>query len=174
MNWYAVYTKNKCEQKVSALLNKKKIVNYCPMNLVSKDDGPNRHKHIPEPLFPNFVFVQTTEDRLDFIRQCSDVINMVYWLGRPVQIRSVEIDNIREFVSSYSNIKLEKTEVSLQKMNRVISKIPFIRSEENVAVMTKMEVKLNLPGLGFILNAMSDIHVNRLENTALLSEAVIS
>jgi transcription antitermination factor NusG len=174
MNWYAVYTKNKCEQKFSALLNKKKIVNYCPMNLVSKDDGPNRHKHNPEPLFPNFVFVQTTEDRLDFIRQCSDVINMVYWLGRPVQIRSVEIDNIREFVSSYTNIKLEKTEVSLQKMNRVISKFPAVRTEENVAIMTRTEIKLNLPGLGFILHAFSDVYVNKLEQSDFFSEAVVS
>jgi transcription antitermination factor NusG len=162
MNWYAIYTKPKCETKVSALLTRKKIVNFCPLNQVSKDNGANRHKFTAEPLFPNFVFVNIRPDQMDYVSSCNDVINFIFWLGRPVEVRSTEIDNIREFVLSYTNIELEKSEVSLQKMNRVITKMPLIRSEENVAVLSRMEVKLNLPGLGFTLKALSDIHVDQI------------
>jgi transcription antitermination factor NusG len=174
MNWYAIYTKPKCEKKVSALLSKKKIVNFCPLNQVSKDNGSNRHKYNAEPLFPNFVFVYLHPEELNMVSACSDVINFVYWLGRPVEIRATEIDNIREFVLSYSNIELEKSEVSFLKMNRVITKMPLIRSEENVAVLSRMEVKLNLPGLGYSLRAVSDIHIDRLDKSATQLEAIVS
>jgi transcription antitermination factor NusG len=174
MNWYVIYTRPKCERKVAAQLTKKKIVNFCPFNQVSKDSGANRHKLISEPLFPNFVFVYIRPDQLNTVVSCNDVINFVYWLSRPVEIRPTEIDNIREFVQSYTNIQLEKNEVSLNKMNRVITKMPLIRSEENVAVLSRMEVKLNLPGLGFTLRAVSDIHVGQLEKADYNLNAVVS
>ena len=43
-NWYAVYTKSRCEKKVSASLTKKKIENYCPLNRVGSPIGGQKEK----------------------------------------------------------------------------------------------------------------------------------
>ena len=69
-NWYAVYTKSRCEKKVSALLTKKKIENYCPLNRLLKQ-SPDRKKIVQEPLFTSYVFVHITEMEMAAIRQIS-------------------------------------------------------------------------------------------------------
>ena len=150
-NWYAVYTKPKCERKVSSLLTKKKIDNYCPLNKQITSEHSDKEKLSLEPLFPSFVFVYTTPDKIEYIRQLSDIINFVYWLGRPVELKGIEIENIQEFVSVYNNIYIEKSEVSLNKMVRVVTKQPMISTEDDVIVMNHTIVKLTLPTLGFTL-----------------------
>jgi transcription antitermination factor NusG len=152
-NWYAVYTKPKCERKVSSLLTKKKIDNYCPLNKQSSSEYSEKEKVSLNPLFPSFVFVYTTPDKIEYIRQLNDIINFVYWLGRPVELKGIEIENIQEFVSAYNNIYIEKSEVSLNKMVRVVSKQPMISTEDDVIVMNRTIVKLTLPTLGFTLCA---------------------
>ena len=110
-NWYAVYTKPKCERKVSSLLTKKKIDNYCPLNKQTNSEYSDKEKVSLNPLFPSFVFVYTTPDKIDYIRQLNDIINFVYWLGRPVELKGIEIENIQEFVTAHNNIYIEKSEV---------------------------------------------------------------
>ncbi len=152
-HWYAVYTKPKCEKKVSAVLTKKKIENYCPLNRIFQEGLHDRKKLQLEPLFPNFVFVHIMESEMPFVKQQNDIINFVYWLGRPVEIRSMEIENIQEFIDSYSNIQLEKTQVSLNKMVRVVNKAPIREVDGNVITMLSNIVKVTLPSLGFVLCA---------------------
>ena len=153
-NWYVLYTKPKCERKVSALLSKKKINYYCPLNKqVNNDDHSNKEKLSFNPLFPSFVFVYSTPDKIEYIRQLNDIINFVYWLGLPVELKGIEIENIQEFVSAYSNIYIEKSEISINKMVRVVTKQPMISTEDDVIVMNHTIVKLTLPTLGFTLCA---------------------
>lgn len=152
-NWYAVYTKPKCERKVSSLLSKKKIDNYCPLNKQISTEHSQNEKLSLQPLFPSFVFVYTTSDKIEYIRQINDIINFVYWLGRPVELKGIEIENIQEFVAAYNNIYIEKSEVSLNKMVRVVTKQPMISTEDDVIVMNRTIVKLTLPTLGFTLCA---------------------
>lgn len=151
-NWFAVYTKSKCESKVSSLLSKKKIENYCPHNKIN--NGENE-KSTLSPLFPSLVFVYTTPDQLEYIKQLNDIINFVYWIGRPVQLKGIEIEIIQEFVAVYNNVYIEKSEVSLNKMVRVVTKQPMISTEEDVIVMNRTIIKLTLPTLGFTLCALT-------------------
>jgi len=152
-NWYAVYTKSKCENKVSSLLTKKKIDNYCPINKITNSDNNENEKSLLNPLFPSFVFVYITQDQIEYIKQQNDIINFVYWLGRPVQLKGIEIESIQEFVAVYSNVYIEKSDVSLNKMVRVVTKQPMISSEDDVIVMNRTIIKLTLPTLGFTLCA---------------------
>ena len=161
-NWYAVYTKSKCESKVSSLLSKKKIENYCPHNKIN--NGENE-KLTLNPLFPSFVFVYITPDQFDYVKQLNDIINFVYWLGRPVQLKGIEIESIQEFVAVYNNVYIEKSEVSLNKMVRVVTKQPMISTEDDVIVMNHTIVKLTLPTLGFTLCAHTNFdHVEITES----------
>ncbi|MEO7049924.1 MAG: transcription termination/antitermination NusG family protein, partial [Ferruginibacter sp.] len=88
--WYAVYTKSRCEKKVASLLAKKKVEHYCPLNRVVKQ-WSDRRKLVFEPLFTSYVFVKATDAEMATIRQTNDVINFVYWLGRPAVIKDTEI-----------------------------------------------------------------------------------
>jgi len=165
-NWYAVYTKSKCERKVSSALTKKKIYNYCPLNKQISTELGGKERLSLEPLFTSFVFVYTTPDKFECINKQNDIINFVYWLGRPVELKGIEIENIQEFVAAYNNIYIEKSEVSLNKMVRVVTKQPMISTEEDVIVMNRTIVKLTLPTLGFTLcahNNFDQIEVSETE-----------
>ncbi len=110
-NWYAVYTKPQSERKIAALLQKKKIESFCPHNRVITGYG-NRRKMVYQPLFPTFVFVYITEAEMSEVRKTGDVINFVYWLGKPAIIKTPEIENIAHFNGLYCNIKVERSPVN--------------------------------------------------------------
>jgi transcription antitermination factor NusG len=149
-NWYAVYTKSRCEKKVSASLTKKKIENYCPLNRIGQSS--DRKKIALEPLFPSFVFVNITEMEMAAIRQTNDVINFVYWLGRPAVIKDVEIESIQHFVNEHTDVVLEKTPVNVSDMVRIVSG-PLMEFEGNVVSIKNNKVKVTLPSLGYAMTA---------------------
>lgn len=151
--WYAVYTKPNHEKKVSALLSKRKIENYCPLNKIVNNLKEEKRKPVFEPLFPNYVFVHITEHDMALVKQQTGVINFVYWLGRPVNIKGMDMENIQEFVDSYSNISLEKTEVNLNNLVRIVSRKPVSEEFDNVIAMHATQVKITLPTLGYVLCA---------------------
>ncbi len=151
-NWYAVYTKSHCEIKVTALLTKKKIENYCPLNRIITNHA-NRKKIVYEPLFPYFVFVYAFDLEMNAVRQIGSVVNFVYWLGKPVVIKELEIENIKHFTNQYCNIKLEKAVVNgnnVRIMNDSLIDINCcIVSEKNSTF------RMLLPSLGYTM--MSEI-----------------
>jgi transcription antitermination factor NusG len=162
-NWYAVYTKPKCERRFCNTLTRKKIEHFFPTFKVDRKENGESIKETLEPLFPSMVFVLIENEQMNLIRQQHEVINFMYWLGRPISIRGIEIENIQEFIETNSNIVVEKTEVNSSKMNRIISRKPIVRSDENVLMMRQTEIRLTLPTLGFTLFAITDQEVFKLE-----------
>jgi len=147
-NWYAVYTKALCEKKVASLLTKKKIENFCPINRTISGTPNYRRRIMYEPLFPSFVFVYITPAEMNFVRQTNDVINFVYWIGKPAVIKAVEIENIHSIVNAYYNIRIEKTAVNPGGTLRI--------SEENginmdMGIVSSTITKITLPSLGYVL-----------------------
>lgn len=149
--WYAVYTKSRCEKKVATLLAKKKIEHYCPLNRVVKE-WSDRRKLVFEPLFSSYVFVRATDNEMATIRQTNDVINFVYWLGRPAVIKDVEIENMQSFLDVYTNVQLEKTAVNVNDLVRITSG-PLMEMEGNIVSIQNNKVKVALPSLGYQLVA---------------------
>ena len=149
--WYAVYTRARCEKKVSELLTRKDIENYCPLNKVKKQ-WADRKKTVLEPLFTSYVFVRVSESDHIQLKKTDGVINLVYWLGRPAVIRDVEIDMIQRFLGEYQNIKLEKTSVNLNDMVRIVSG-PLLNHEGQVVEVKNKTVKIVLPSLGYLMSA---------------------
>jgi transcription antitermination factor NusG len=149
-NWYAVYTKPRCEKKVTALLTKKKIENYCPMNKVARAGQYDYRNGVFEPLFQNFVFVRVNEMEMNTVRNLNDVVNFVYWLGRPAMIKDVEIESIQQFMGEYVHAEVEKMPVNRNEMVRIIS-TPGFEMEGNLVTMKNNKVRVILPSLGFAL-----------------------
>ncbi len=150
-NWYAVYTKSRCEKKVSAALTKKKIENYCPLNRIVRQ-WSDRKKMTLEPLFTSYVFVNVTEFEMAAVKQTGDIVNFVYWLGRPAVIKDVEIESIQHFLNEHTDVQLEKTAVNVSDMVRIVSG-PLMEFEGNVVSIKNNRVKVTLPSLGFMMSA---------------------
>jgi transcription antitermination factor NusG len=150
-HWYAVYTKPRWEKKVAENLTKNTFESYCPLNRVLRQ-WHDRKKFVSEPLFSSYVFVKTEEARHSELSRISGIVNLVYWLRKPAVIKQEEIDAIRNFTGQYSNVLLEKTNVSLDDKVRVI-KGPLITQEGNVIAVKSRTVKIALPSLGYIMVA---------------------
>ena len=152
-NWYAVYTKASQEKRVAALLSKKKIENFIPFNRIVSVQG-GKDKIESEPLIACFVFVYITEAEMNIIKQFKFIINFVYWLGNPVLIKESEIENLKSFTKEYTDIKLEKINVSTSGTVRIINSAKSTITNDYAPIQSSV-VKLVLPSLGY--NLISEI-----------------
>ena len=149
--WFAVYTKPRWEKKVSDLLYRQGIENYCPLNKVQRQ-WSDRKKVILEPLFKSYVFVHISLEDYMEVRSIEGVLNFVYWLGKPAAIPDSEIDLIRRFLNSYKNVKVLQTEIKINDKVRITSG-PLMLQEGSVKEIKRKSVKVQLPSLGFALIA---------------------
>jgi len=104
--WYAVYTKPRWEKKVAALLLESGIENYCPINKVTRQ-WSDRKKIVLEPVFKGYVFVRVEESKKWEVKKIPGILNFVYWLGKPAQVRDGEIDVIRKFLNEFNDVQVE-------------------------------------------------------------------
>lgn len=172
-NWYVVYTKSQCEKKVAALLTRKRIDNYCPINRKVNTRG-SKQKTLAEPLFPSFVFVYVSENEMPFIRQIGSVINFIYWLGTPAIIKDTEIEHIQHFTNQSFNINLEKTSVNPNGVVKIISEPNIDINNNCILISVKSNFKLSLPSLGYTMVAeieksISDVFNYGFERSKVLS-----
>jgi len=150
-HWYIVYTKTKCEKKVAAQLTKRKIENFCPINCMQINQF-GRVKLAYEPLFSSHVFVYMDENEINLVKQLNHVVNLVYWKGEAAIIQNEEIEEIKEFVSDYHNIKLERSKVNLNASAALIDR-PSYSIDRNVVMIKNKFIKVNLPSLGYVMVA---------------------
>ena len=158
-NWYAVYTRPKWEKKVSELLSRKRIENYCPLSKSIKQ-WSDRKKTIFEPLFTSYVFVHVNDTEHLPVKQTDGILNFVYWLGKPAVIKNDEIDTIKNFLSENQHIRLEKIDVNIDDKVKIIDG-PFKLWEGNVTEIRPKSVKVLLPSLGYAL--VAEIPKSRIE-----------
>lgn len=157
--WYAVYTKPRWEKKVAALLTKKNIDNYCPLNR-SKKQWTDRSKIVYEPLFPSYVFVNvTTADHFEVLHT-DGIFNLLYWLGRPAVIKNEEIEVIRKFLGEHQNIRVEQIKVNVDDKVKIVSG-PLMELEGKVLEISHKRVRVLLPSLGYSM--IADIALANLE-----------
>jgi len=149
--WFAVYTRPRWEKKVSELLTKRRISNYCPLNKIQRQ-WSDRRKLVYEPLFTSYVFVHLNDKELMSILPAPGVINFVYWLGKPVVINDTEIENIRHFTSQHYNIKLEKAGVNVDGNVKIISE-PNLDVNNNIITVKNSNFRMLLPSLGYVMTA---------------------
>lgn len=150
VKWYVVYTKPGSEQKVSEVLKRKKLENYCPVYSVPKKYGDNS-KVKETPLFKGYVFVKISELQHQELKKINGVINMVYWLGKPVSVTSVEIKAIKFFLGDYTNITIEKTEIKSN--DRINTQSNLSGHEGPLVTIKNKKAGVVLPSLGYILTA---------------------
>lgn len=152
-NWHIIYTKANCEKKIAALLTKKKIENYCPLNRIEINKG-NKTKVLFAPLFPSFVFVYISDADMALVRKISDVINFVYWMGSPAVVKQNEVEGIQRFTAKFSNISLSKIDIYNNGLVRIIGQSPVdAKAESSLMSLKDSTCKLLLPSMGYAIIA---------------------
>ncbi len=114
--WYVVYTKPGMEKKVAGSLQKKNIEAYCPVNKVESKWWKFK-KVTEQPIFSSYVFVRTSEAEIKTLRQVQGVVNVLYWLGKPAVVQDYEIGRIKNFLTTHTNVSVQKTAVSYSYSN---------------------------------------------------------
>ncbi len=149
--WFIIYTRSGYEKKVVALLEKKRIETYCPLNkLYHQLIG--RKKVITEPLFPSYVFVKASDTEHINIIETDGFVNFVYWLAKPAVICNDEINTLKKFLTEYDSVTIEKSEVFPNDKVRILNG-PLVRWEGHVVEVRTNTVKILLPSLGYSLVA---------------------
>ena len=151
-NWYAVYTRPHCEKKVSLLLTKKGIENFCPLNY-KKSQSLLRRKLLHEPLFKSYVFLRAADhDIITLSKQIDGIISLLYWMTKPATINEDDIHAIREFTNNHQEIILEECHVTLRNDEHIIDGTSFIM-DGKILMIKKRVFRVNLPSLGFTMVA---------------------
>lgn len=150
--WYALYTKQHCERKVSLLLSKKRIENFCPLNY--KKSRSLFWKTITfEPVFNSYVFVKATEaEIINISKQVNGIISLLYWKGKPATIKEEEINAIRKFTTDHHDISLEKMRAHSNSNNDTKNEVSYVLDGQVLMIKNKA-MKVDLPSLGFTMVA---------------------
>ncbi|MEO7802490.1 MAG: UpxY family transcription antiterminator [Ginsengibacter sp.] len=152
MNWYTIYTKPQTEKKVVDTLLSKKFQAYCPLNKIGQSWNDKKFKE--EPLFRSYVFVKASESQLGELKKINGVMNLVYWLGKPVVVSEAEITLLNRFSNDHLNVSVEKTDISNNE-NFNSANTAFQHYGEDTSTQNKT-AKVFIPSLGFILKAEAE------------------
>jgi transcription antitermination factor NusG len=95
LNWYAIHTRSRFEQKVFDGLRGKSIESFLPKMLVMSR-RKDRHKKILIPLLPGYVFVQSDLNNREYLQilKTVGVVRMVGIKGRPAPAKEEEIASL--------------------------------------------------------------------------------
>ena len=144
--WYAVCTRPQQELKAAAALSKKGVDNFCPLTRKMLVSNGFRKKITWNPVFPSFVFVHISEAEFNTVLRTADVVNFMYWMGKPAVVADADIRTMEQFVARYPNVTVERTAILKNAMSLQPSN-PAVAEEEQDNIRTI------LPSLGFILTA---------------------
>lgn len=170
-NWFVLYTRSRCEKKVAGILSKRNYENYCPLNRTYKQ-WADRKKWVHEPLFPSYVFIKASEVEINEIKRiASEIVNVVYWLGKPAKIKNEEIEEIKNYLNEYSNVRVDRSCVNINDTVRII-RGPLMNTEGKVTHINNSVVKLLLPNLGFMLSADVSISNIKIINVGMKNDTI--
>jgi len=99
MPWYVLYTAARQEKKVGERLEQLGLEVYCPVVEVVRQ-WSDRKKKVTVPVLPSYVFVCLPAVQRDQVFQVPGVVRYVYWLGKPAEVRQVELDALREHLTA--------------------------------------------------------------------------
>jgi transcription antitermination factor NusG len=154
-NWYALYTKPRCEKKVHATLLSGNVESYCPLTRMKKK-WSDRYKWVEEPLFKSYVFVKLKDSEKYAVRMTEGVVNFVYWLGKPAVIREEDIITIKKFLKEYVDVKAEPVSIAPDQRVKVTGGA-LMDQTGKVIRAGKNKVFVMLESIGYKLVAELDI-----------------
>jgi transcription antitermination factor NusG len=154
-NWYLICTKKQQEKRVTELLAKKGVENYCPFTIMESKISGTKKITVSRPLFNGYVFVHITEDEIQSVKKTPYITNMVYWKSKPVVVSEQEISTVKMMTENYHSIKLEKTAVGTLE-NFYFSEQNITTQHNNVFSIKHKGHAAVLPSLGYKISAQRE------------------
>jgi transcription antitermination factor NusG len=105
LKWYILYTYPNYEKKILKVLTQKNIFCFLPTQRIIRQ-WSDRKKTIEVPLFPNYLFVYTTNQERVKQLDISGVARYVTHCGKPVTVSQQEIEIVEKMVAK-SDISVE-------------------------------------------------------------------
>jgi transcription termination/antitermination protein NusG len=97
--WYAVYTVVRHEKAANTALKEKQIDTFLPLREVISQ-WKDRRKRVLLPLFPGYLFVNTTLDYKLDILNTPGIVRILGISGTPASIPDDQIESIRKLLDS--------------------------------------------------------------------------
>lgn len=154
--WYVIYTRPRWEKKVDELLKLQGIRSYCPLRKV-KHKWADRMKEVELPLFNSYVFVNINPREELKVRATIGVLNFVYYLGKPAQIRDSVIENVRNCLEVFPDAEIMDIR-QMEVGDRVKIKEGLMNQKEGQIIKLKgKNVIVVLDNLNCVLTTKIDI-----------------
>ena len=155
VNWYALYTKSKSEKKVNQRLLDLGFETYLPLRKQLKQ-WSDRRKLVEIPLINSYIFVRTLQSKLLDIVKVEGVSRYISFSGRPVVVRDVEIDMMKEFLSSNSEIEVIDGLVQIGKLVKIKKGI-FKDYEGKILKLSGNRIAMEIESIGKSIIVSFDI-----------------
>jgi transcriptional antiterminator NusG len=120
--WYALWTRSRHEQLVRRELEAHRVECFLP-TFSRWSAWKDRTKKIEWPLFPGYCFARFDESARLMVLNCTGVVDIVSFAGKPAPIPDHEIDNIRLVVQS--NLRYDPWPFIHQGMRVVVVRGPL-------------------------------------------------
>ena len=148
LNWYALYTKPRKEQKVAQQLEQLGFTIYLPLKTEIRQ-WSDRKKKVISPIFSSYVFIQIEESKRQDVFIIDGVLNFVFWLGKPAVIRDEEMKLMRDEIDKPNN---QVFVTALQPGEQVHLKDGVFKGQQaTVEYVSNQKTHLFLPSLGIKL-----------------------
>lgn len=149
--WTAFYTKPRNEKKASERLSEYGYEVFCPTRTVLKQ-WSDRKKKVSEPLFTSYLFAKVDELQRQEICKDRGIVCSVFWQGKPVKIREIEIKAIIDFLEE--NPEAEGLTENLKEGEKIeIVQGPFKGEQGELLTIKGNKLVLSIASIGFSLVA---------------------
>jgi len=95
--WYAIYTRSRCEKKVSMELEQRALEHFLPL-VPQLRYWKDRKKIVNMPIFPGYVFVNIKLSERVRVLQASGVVRFIEFNGSPSSIPDAQIEDVRQLL----------------------------------------------------------------------------
>lgn len=148
-HWYVLYTRPRAEKKLAQELAEDGIEAYCPTQ-VEVRQWSDRKKKIETPILPSMILVHIDTKEKDKVFYRKNAVRYLYWLGKPAQVTSEEVESLRSIVedSQFDSQGLEKLTPG-EKLD--MTALGFENIEGTVKFVNTNECWIVLENSGFIV-----------------------
>lgn len=156
--WYAIYTKYKCEKYVVDKLNKKGIEAYVPL-LSSWKSYASKKKKVSIPLIHNYAFVKIDKKQHIKVLETDYVLGFVCFERARAVVKESEIELLKRITGEISDVKIDKRE-NLRKGEEVEIISGSLTGVRGLLIdfKGKKELLIELTSIGYHLRMNVDIN----------------
>ncbi len=149
-NWYAIYTRYRCEKKVMETMLSRNVEAYTPL-LTRKVQYSKKVKTHHYPLLPNYVFVRISDAEKIKVLNTQHVVSFVMIGAELPKVRQQEINWLKKIVGENQAVEvLPKLDAIGEKVEIVSGALTGLKGQL-VQINNKKEFIVKLESMAFNL-----------------------